>query len=217
MKDLGPIITIDLSKTSTGVAIGSAGEVPNFSTHHFGGTKHFGEADDFRDGWWRVEEWLSDAIVLHRPHSIWVEAPPRPGSFGGSTDAENTLWIVGAWATLCNTARRYGVMWREANVKSARLQFLGTGNLKSAEAKREAKRVCKAIGWNPSNADEADAGCVFWNAVKILAPSLAPDVKPFRYQRVEDDGTISFKPPKAVRKTRSEAEVVFSSISKRAA
>jgi len=202
------ILAIDLSKTNTGFAFGSAGAKPSFGTVKFGGVT-FGPDDDFRDGWRRVEAWLTAIIESFRPDAIWCEAPPRPGSFGGATNAENTLWIVGAWAALCLTAGRHSIMWREANVKSVRMEFVGSASLDSALAKKEAKRVCLQLGWKPANLDEADAGAVFYCAGLALAPSLMPSVKDFRYRRIGDDGAVSFKPPPKKTRARSRSEAVF--------
>ncbi len=210
------IWAIDLSKTSTGFAEGKPGDAPRFSTIRFGGQprkKRKGEAaadEDFRDVWWRGFNWMSERLFLSKPRAIFIEAPTRPGSFSGNTNAANTLVIVGLWAGLYFAARTRDVIWREANAKSVRQLFIGTGALKSKEAKGEAKRVCEAIGWTPHNEDEADAGAVWWCAVHALAPDLAPDVKPHRYQRVADDGSIKFTAPVTKRSARSEAEIVFS-------
>ncbi|HYA07726.1 MAG TPA: hypothetical protein VEF90_17700 [Xanthobacteraceae bacterium] len=205
------IWAIDLSKTSTGLAEGRPGEAPRFSTVRFGGKKgkRADAAEDFRDVWQRGFEWMTDRLSLGSPRAIFIEAPTRPGAFGGETNAANTLVIVGLWTALYLAARARDVMWREANAKTVRQLFIGTGALKSREAKSEAKRVCEALGWAPKNADEADAGAVWWCASRLLAPDQTPDVKAFRYSRVADDGTVKFTAP-TLRRARSEAEAVFS-------
>ena len=124
------------------------------------------------------------------PTAIFIEAPARAGSFGGRTSADVLTTTIGLWSALFITAKQHNVMWREINPKTARAQFLGDGALKRVEAKREAKRICNAIGWAPRNGDEADAGTIWWCAMKLLAPDYAPDVSQYHEKKIKPKRTV---------------------------
>jgi hypothetical protein len=169
------IMALDISKRSTGVCEGKLGEKPIFYTVPFGDADH-----DPEDTWYRCFDWFLDRLLAPAaPSHVFIEAPAQAGSFSGHTNANVTTTVTGLWSTVSSLCRKRGVIFRKVHVATARKSFLGIGNLKSADAKREVRRVCDSIGWKPKNFDEADAGCVFHFAGKQIAPSLMPDTRPF--------------------------------------
>lgn len=171
----GLIIALDVSKRCTGIAEARPGEVPRFSHVAFGRPD-----DDFFDADARAIGWIAERLYLEPDLTgvrLVIEAPLERDSTGGS----NVGTILQAYA-LCKAiggfARRRGVLAITGNVKTVRKAFLGRGNLPSDTAKREAKRVCEAIGWAPPNLDCADAGALLWWACEKWAPGVMPAVDP---------------------------------------
>lgn len=171
----GLIIAGDISKRRSGFAEARPGEIPRFSHLPFGR-----EDDDFFDADARAIGWIAERLYLEPDLTqvrLVLEAPLERDSTGGS----NVQTILQAYA-LCKViggfARRRGVMVITGNVKTVRKAFLGRGDIPGNEAKRQAKRMCEAIGWRPPNLDCADAGALLWWASEKWAPGRMPPVAP---------------------------------------
>lgn len=175
----GTVLALDISKNRTGVAHGRVGQKPAFEAMPLGL-----EDDDFFRPEARAIEWIAQRLYVESDLTqfrIAIEAPMERDSSGGS----NIKTILGAFS-LCKAiggfAQARGVMVRVHKVQTIRKAFLGRGNLRSEIAKREAIRVCRALGWQPQNHDMADAGALWWFACQQWAPELNPDVRAHRYQ-----------------------------------
>lgn len=211
----GKILALDVSETSTGVCEGRPGETPLFSRMSFLPAAKPGEEkpkgnEDHRGAARRAFDWLdrkleTDPEIL----TVIMEAPARPQAFQGSSSAATlitTLYLAGALMLACH---RNGVKWIEATPNNVRAVFLGAGTLTRTQAKSEAKRVCLAIGWTPRNADEADAGALWWCQANSDAPGSVPDVRPFRYARIDENGVVKHTAARKPARPRAPEEVQF--------
>lgn len=173
----GIILALDLA-SNTGVAEGRPGGVP-----HLYDADLRREGDDWEDTWSRAVGWIADRLYLERSaveaseFRIIVEAP----IFAGAQRAKNAnseLVTKGLWACITGFARARGVMVHRVHVSTVRAQFLGNGKMPGEAAKREARRVCRALGWSPPSLDAADAGALWWYGCNLWAPQSAPIVDP---------------------------------------
>lgn len=208
---IGKILALDVSETSTGICEGFLGLTPTFSRVNFlpaADPEAKGNSDHRRAA--RLAfDWLDQKLENDPSIStIIMEAPARPQSFQGKTTAETIITTIYVAAALMLAGHKHKVEWIEATPNNVRTVFLGAGTLTRAMAKREAKRVCVAIGWAPRNVDEADAGALFWCAANAKQPGSVPDVRPFRYARVED-GTIKHTAPRKPPRERTKDEMLF--------
>lgn len=162
------ILALDIA-TTTGVAVGSAGEAP------VAWSKGLGKAPDER----RFSNALrltSSLLAEHEPDLLAVEAP-----VGGP---KTSHYLVGLLACVRGCACNRGVPIMMCSIGSVRKHFLGKSlstrdfpSLKPAAAKRAIKEQvmarCKLLGWDVADADAADA-CAVWDyAMAHSAPSAA--------------------------------------------
>jgi hypothetical protein len=109
--------------------------------------------------------WFADRLAIPpRPAAIFIEAPDFFDLGGGKKNGVNrtsmeTVKLLLGLATLveCVAYKRgvYDVQW--VSSASVRRVFLGSGKLKGDVAKREAVLKCRALGWEPSDDNAADA------------------------------------------------------------
>lgn len=169
----GPrIMALDLA-TTTGIAVGSVGEKPRFSTMRFAK-----EGDEHEDVFERALRWFAEYVQVDKPDAIYVEAPLNLGAAMGQTNANTVLRLNGLWAVIAAAAKVKRIKYRRARVQEIRKNFLGSGNLKGDEAKKRAFAMCGLLGWEPKNKDEGDSGALWHWAACIEAPSLAPMITP---------------------------------------
>ncbi|WP_070998841.1 hypothetical protein [Methylobacterium sp. C1] len=173
----GIILSLDLA-SNTGVGEGRPGAVPRLYDAELRR-----EGDDWEDTWSRAVGWIADRLYLERQavedgdFRIIVEAPIFVGK-AGAKNANSELVTKGLWACITGFARARGVMVHRVHVSTVRAQFLGNGQMPGEAAKREARRVCRALGWNPPSLDAADAGALWWYGCNLWAPNAAPVVDP---------------------------------------
>ncbi|MGY2052941.1 hypothetical protein [Methylobacterium sp. JK268] len=178
----GIIMALDLAST-TGVGEGRPGETPRL--YDVALRK---EGDDYEDTWGRAVGWIADRLYVEREaveageFRIVVEAPIMTG-VGGRTNADALLVTKGLWSCITGFARARRVMVRRVAVSTVRAAFLGNGQLPGDAAKRQARATCRALGWEPSNLDAADAGALWWWGCNLWAPGKAPSVDPLWLKR----------------------------------
>jgi len=182
------ILALDAA-TNTGVAIGSAGDVPIFQTLRFAGSDPDAEHEQ---SFAAALRWIAQLLQVNRPDFIYIEAPLSPG-ISGATNANTTLRLIGLWATLSAASIVKGVPYRKAKVGQVRKGFLGHGNLPGAEAKRRVQVVCELLGWDPRNNNEADAGALFHHACRIHAPERVPPITAEMHARAATAAPVSRK------------------------
>ena len=207
----GKLLALDVSETSTGICEGRPGEKPVFYRKSFlPETQDAKVNEDWRGAARRAFDWL-DAKLTSEPEitTVIMEAPARPQGFQGKTTAETMLTTIYIAVALTLACHKHGVEWMEAKPNNVRAVFLGAGTLTRPAAKREAKRVCLAIGWAPRNVDEADAGALFWCAANLKQPGSVPDVRPHRYSHIDESGEVKFTAPRKAARARAPEEVHF--------
>lgn len=178
----GIIMSLDLASNS-GVGEGRPGQTPRL--YDVALRK---DGDDFEDTWGRACGWIADRLYAERDAvaagnlRIIVEAPIMTG-MSGKTNADSLLITKGLWAVITGFARARRVMVRRVAVSTVRKSFLGRGDIPGDAAKREARKVCRALGWEPPSLDAADAGALWWYGCNLWAPDLTPPVHPFLLRR----------------------------------
>lgn len=187
----GVVIGLDLAGLS-GVAEGCPGEKPNLTIKRFRKPQ-----DAHHETFGRAIGWIADRLTAPRHIAgrfygpgeaieagllrVAIEAPIMTFT-SGDTNADALLVTKGLWACVSGFAHRRGAMVMHASVSTIRKGFIGNGRVPGATAKREAKRICHALGWEPPNLDAADAAAVWWHACSQWAPERTPDVRPLFLQ-----------------------------------
>ena len=182
------ILALDISKTCTGIAEGRAGDVPRAYSLR-------GDKLDVVQAQAQLFDWLVDRTKVDKFDLIAFEAPLSGGAFMPEIDWEKREWHSRRDPhTTLVLAKMVGVVelvghkrslrMHEVNVKKARVEFLGHGNLKGPEAKKRAKAMCALLGWPARNMDESDAMCVWHYATCIAAKSLAHPILPSMHKQV---------------------------------
>lgn len=151
------VLAFDLA-TSTGVALGHAGQTPRAWSVDLG--KERGHAARFSKAL-RMVRLLTDDF---KPDLIAVEAP-----VGGP---KTSHFLVGLSACVTGEAMNQGVRCEKFAINEIRKHFLGKHltvkhfpHLKSHQAKAEIKRSvmnrCALLGWHVPNDDAADAAALW--------------------------------------------------------
>lgn len=183
----GVIIALDLAGT-TGVAEGCPGEVPRLSVRQF---KHENEPiieTCARGMKFLLERISSPRFIGNRSYGrgeaandgmvrVVIEAPilvPMPGK----RNADSHTMSLGLFTALGGLAQMRGVMVVPVGVGKVRKGFIGQGRLDGTLAKRSARMMCEALGWQPPNLDAADAGAVWWWACREWNPEATPLTEP---------------------------------------
>lgn len=165
------ILFLDISKTLTGVAFGRVGETPSFMS--IAGK----EMDDVA-AMMKLGTWLIEFTKVNRPDWIFYEAPiDRVLS-----DAHTTIVLAKMTGVVEFVAGMKGIAHRKAHVQTVRVAFLGQG--RPEDPKHHAKLMCEALGWEPKNLDEADAGAGFYYACLQVGKAAAAYVTPMLKAKV---------------------------------
>jgi hypothetical protein len=160
------ILAIDAA-TQCGLASGEAGEIPRLGTEQFGDS-----GDNQLEVGARCLRWIAHRLTDDRPDEIWMEEPLPFGGKEGQSSAASRLRLTGLVMVIGSAARLKGMPVHMVRITTARKGFIGHGGLKREIAKKRSRAMCRLLGWNPMNDDEADAGCIFWFA--SLAHGKAP-------------------------------------------
>jgi hypothetical protein len=170
MSDALPmILALDVSKRCTGICWGRIGDTPTFSSIKPG--RNASDDTAMRE----LGEWLITWTRANKPNHIFYEAPLLRGKF----DVPILRDLAGFVRGICAMKR---IPARIAHVNSVRKAFLGSGI--PQEPKQQALAMCCALGWRPSNEDEADAGAVWWWGCLQVKPHAAQIITPMMQQRV---------------------------------
>ncbi len=152
------LLTIDAA-TQCGLAAGEPGERPVLSTVNFGEI-----GDNQLEVGARCLRWIAHLLKDDRPDQIWIEEPMPFGGKEGQSSAQSRIRLQGLVMVIGSAARLKGVPVHMVRITTARKGFIGHGGLKRDIAKRRSRAMCRLLGWEPKNDDEADAGCLFWFA-----------------------------------------------------
>lgn len=144
------ILALDLSKRSTGWAIGYGNGFPLARSVSFTPSNRGGVFAQYM-------AWLRDRLLTNDPDLVVYEAPIMSARAKGSTD---TLMILMGMAAITEAVcSMKAVTVVSVAVPTWRKAFLGHGF--PYDPKAEAKQMCGLLRWEISNTDESDA-CGVW-------------------------------------------------------
>lgn len=166
-----PLILAADVATQTGLCSGRPGEIPRFETVNFGDS-----GDNHLEVGARCLRWIAHRLTDDRPAQLWIEEPLAFSGKEGETSAASRVRLNGLYMIIGSAARLKGVPVYPVKITSARVGFLGHGRLKRDVAKRRARAMCRLLGWNPTNDDEADAGTIWWFACLANDKKLTPPI-----------------------------------------
>jgi hypothetical protein len=173
MSEAPLILALDVA-SQMGVAEGRVGQVPRSYTVNLG-DRDCTMAE--RAG--KATRWIAERLMVDRPDWIYIEAPLNPTA---SRDANSTIVALTLFGALAGPAQCKLRNVGQANVQTVRSAFLGHGRPKMP--KERAKAMCKALGWDPKNTDEADALAVWWWAGMKHAPRLYTPITPMLQAKI---------------------------------
>lgn len=164
------IFALDLASVS-GWAVGEPGGSPAHGSIRFASPGASHEAV-----FAAALKWMSDKMTFYAPTVVVWEAP-MPTSFSrGTTNSNTTSLLYGLPAVIGAVSYLRGCYdIRKADTKDVRNHFIGS-NPKRAKAKPMVVRQCRAMGWDVSSEDEADALAVWHYTCSLIEPRLA--IKP---------------------------------------
>lgn len=173
------IVAIDAA-TTTGICTGRPGETPRFETAVFGDS---GDNDFMVAA--RCLRWIAYRLTDEPPQQIWIEEPMSfEAAEGKGTNRASLVRLNGIYMILGGAARLKGISVHPVRISTARKGFLGHGRLKRYEAKKRSRAMCRLLGWQPKNDDEADAGCLWWFACLANDKRLTPLISKLDHKRI---------------------------------
>lgn len=105
------------------------------------------------------ENALEDAIALHAPGLVFVEAPMSPTAI---SNAQTWRQQLGLAASAEASAWRHSVRYREQSATTVRSQILGTTRHPPGGTIKDVVMAwCRKQGWQPVDHNAGDA-CVLW-------------------------------------------------------
>lgn len=173
------ILAIDAA-TQTGLCFGALGETPKFETVNFGDS---GDSDLIVAA--SCLRWVAHRLTDDRPDQIWMEEPMSfEAAEGRGTNRAALVRLNGIYMIIGGAARLKGVPVHPVRISSARKPFIGHGRLKRWEAKKRSRAMCRLLGWQPQNDDEADAGCIWWFASLANSVALTPRISKMDHKKI---------------------------------
>ena len=116
------------------------------------------------------ENQLLDAIAVHAPSLVIVEAPLPPSGQTATTTMELQLGLNGMAAA---SAYRHETDFKQAAASSVRLEVIGTGRFARGQAKAQVMAYCRSIGWDVPDDNAADAALLWRYSVTVMARHAA--------------------------------------------
>lgn len=143
------VIALDISRQSTGVAIGDGNSPPRNFRASFKGETLGVVGHSFR-------AWMRELLVLDKPDLICIEA-----AFVGKTDdAYTATLMLGLNFMAQSVAAGRGIQCQTVAVQTWRKAFIGQG--RPDNPKRASIEMCKLVGWEvEGNHDRAEACGIF--------------------------------------------------------
>ena len=162
----GDLIALDLGSRRRGVAEGR----PTFGTkprlYHF---EFYRESDESPEpSWGRALVWIVDRLKTAKPCRVVIEAPIMPTGDRENTNAKTVVMQIGLYASIVSVLEARNIQWRKVAVSTVRKHFIGRGNLPGDVGKREVRKRCEQLGWEPANLDQSDAAAVWdWGVAQM--------------------------------------------------
>lgn len=131
----------------------------------------------------RALNWIVDRMAVRDIDDVVIEANIQGL---GTTNSESIAVTLGLFSVISSVVMRHvkkgRCTLRIVSVSTVRVHVLGRGNghLKGTIAKPAVRSVLEAVGWNPKNYDESDAGALaHWCAKEVGLGEMAPDLTPY--------------------------------------
>lgn len=155
--------------TLTGVAYGIPGGTPKLSVWKLREDPDDEPEEIFR----RAATLMWRRMVLEPPALLAIEVPVPPHMAKGVTQHKTSAIMLGLYGLYVGIARARGVKVIPAPIRTWRKCALGVGNLPGEQAKRLMMKRCKALGWEASDHNAAEAaGIWFWACGSVQAANL---------------------------------------------
>lgn len=164
------VIAIDPA-TNTGLCHGYVGSKPRLLA------QRFRSGDDQDEDLYGAATFFFASFLKDRtPDLVAIEAPIMAS--WGKTNAQTTAITRGIYAIFTGITRCKGIPLIRADIGTWRKFFLGRGNLKGDEAKRQCVRLCRQLGWNAPTHDAAEASGIWMWACSQIDPARVQRVEP---------------------------------------
>jgi hypothetical protein len=174
---------VDASKRRTGIAHGPSGSKPSFVS------LESRDGEDVSQTGLRLFVYLKDLLRLGKPDLVVFEKMLEFGfqpevDFEAKTIKQKGRGIRAALdlqamthtlELFCGLAQ---IPCIEVHPSTVRKEFLGDGRLKRDVAKKRAVSMCKLLGWEVRNDDEADGGALWHYGVATKDPHRAAAIHP---------------------------------------
>jgi len=162
-----PVLALDLASVA-GWACGEPGGVPAHGSIRFASAGASHEAI-----FAAALKWISDKITFYEPKTIVWEAPMATSFNRGRTTSNTTTLLYGLPAVIGAVAYLRTVYdVRKATTRDVRQHFIGQ-NPKGHIGKKLVVRQCRAMGWEVTDDNAADA-CALWHyTCALIEPKLA--------------------------------------------
>lgn len=162
------IIALDPA-TTTGLCHGRVGERPTLIAQSF-------KSKTEEDLYGAATAFFATFLKTRSPDLLCIEAPIM--ATWGKTNAQTTSITRGLYAIFTGIARCKGIEIKRADIGTWRKYFLGRGNLKGPEAKRQCVALCAQLGWEAPDHNAAEAAGIWSWASSQLAPRGAQRIEP---------------------------------------
>ncbi|MGJ4855548.1 hypothetical protein ACN6KF_001494 [Labrys sp. La1] len=156
------ILSIDFSKSRTGICFGRPGERPTLSSKSFARW----EGATLDEAAAAVIQWLPEVLSVYKPDLIALEAALPPIA---SRDQTSARLALGADFVIKGAAKLRSIRCYEIHGGTWKSAILGSGNLPSKQAKAKSLQLARGMGLEPKDDNEADAYCIWLYGVLHLA------------------------------------------------
>lgn len=169
MKPYRPYILAIDPATATGICHGQAGGTPSLMTKRF----RISPGESNARVWGRAVYFMNGALA--DCEAVAIEKPPY---IIGNTNHATTEFLLGLYGAICGVVESRQIQLHEVAPNAWRKHFFGTGKLARADAKAEAMRRCRYLGWPAPDDNAADAAGIWLWACSQLAPQYAQQAGP---------------------------------------
>ena len=125
-----------------------------------------------------MHKWIADRLTAFPPAVVVYEQPVAPSTVQGHTNVSTIEITFGLAAIVRAVATILCVPRGFATISEVRKYFIGRGNLKSAEAKKQVMQKCRSLGYEPPDDNAGDALALHRFIAGVCKPELQLEVAP---------------------------------------